>query len=195
MFRYDSADDAQMQLDYTLQMTASGLAYVRHQRGWRYSVNYLDKPNLDPVEGDIRKVGLTFEPLELGYVNYFGSLLYLVRKPLRAWKQGISMDNLRNLTEDYRHPPEDVLESSNIRDTIENKYYNLTRSYDEASKKGNNCAFHRDFALRRAMLGQEITLEYKGSKVGIVNKDLDFEIDDKYIYIKEALEEAIHENG
>lgn len=185
-FRYDHPADAQQQLDHTVIMSEKGGVYLRCQHNWEYEVQYLRSGDIEIK--DIREIGLTFEPIELGYVNHYGGLSYIVRHPYRMWKQGITYDNIKAVR---GHIHEGLLTHSSFNDTFLGTYPTPQEAYKRAMDTGEAVAFHRDFALTFDEYPR-MELEYKGKVIGSMNKDRDFEVSDKFHYVKELLEEVLH---
>jgi len=186
-FRYDDTEDCQQQLDSSTVMTDRGYAvFLNYYDKWMWQITDMSTGKREVL--DIRKAGISFAPLELGYVNHHYGLVYLTRKPKRMWKQGISYDNLTTL----RGVIEDgLLNSKPLNDCLMNNYPTLQECYDEAIKEAVSWAFNRNFALDTRDY-PNIRLEYKGTHVGDINDKLQFEVFEKYHYIKETLEEIIN---
>jgi len=189
-FRYDNANDAQQQLDSSTVMTEHGYAvHLRYAGNWDWQITNLETGDSEVM--DIRKAGINFAPLELGYVNHNNGLSYITRNPKRMWKQGLTYDHI---TAVRGYIEENFLEGYALNNTLTNKFPTLKEAYPQASEEGVSVAFHRDFAINCEQYPL-LQLEYKATIVGIINDELDFEISEKYHYIKELLEEVIHEKG
>ena len=189
-FRYDEPNDAHQQLDHSVVMTEHGYAvYLRYAGRWDWSLTNLATGEAEVV--DIRKAGINFAPLELGYVNHPAGLTYLIRDPKRMWKQGLSYDHIKAVS---GYIEDDLLQSEALNDTLTNNYPSMQECYNKASKFGEWSAFHRDFAFN-CQDPAHIQLEYKGHVVGKLNDKLDFAINEKFHYIKELLEEVINGKG
>ena len=184
-FRYDSYRDAIQQIDNTVMMTEAGPIWVSHHDTWKFRTRKLEDYESDIV--DIRKVGLTFKPILLGYVNFGYALSYIVRNPRRMWKQGISYDNIKAT---YGEVHGDMLEEASFFNTVMGNFPSLTYSIRQA-EEGMSTAFHREFAI---IAGDELEVHYKGTNIGMI-KDDEMHINDKYLYLKELIEEVLHEKG
>lgn len=194
-FRYDNVADAYQQLNRTVLFTNMGIPfYVRavDQRKWGWLVLALGDREENTEAIDLRLLGIDFKPPQLGYCNYQGSCVYLVRRPVRMWKQGLSMEHL--LAKHGGYIDEDILQSEYLYNTLLNNYPSLSESYISILDTGNSIAFHRDFALS-ARNYPNISLDYKGKVIGSVNEDGDLEIDGKFFYLKEQLAEVLHEES
>ena len=186
-FRYETMDDAMQQIHQTVLMVKGGTpVYLKYSHGWMYTITDLNTG--EKSEKDIREIGLSFEPLELGYVNARHGLIYLSRHPIRMWKQGLSFYNIRALK---GRVPDNILRSKAMCDCLINKYPPINKALRLTKDTAQSTAFHRDFAFTVDMF-PNITLEYKGIKVGTVNDNRDFEINNKFHYLKEPLQEIIN---
>jgi len=189
-FRYDNANDAQQQLDHSVVMTEHGHAvFLRYAGRWDWQITNL-KTGVEEIV-DIREAGINFAPLELGYVNHGEGMAYIIRNPKRMWKQGLTYDHLK-ATRGYIS--EGLLQSRYINDTLVNNFPTLEEAYELGINDSVDTAFHRDFALNCDDF-PALQLEYKGIIVGQFNGELDFEISERFHYIKELLEEVIHAKG
>ncbi len=189
-FRYDRVQDASMQLDNTVMMTKErGPIYITSYDGWEFNIQELLSYESEVV--DIREVGLTFEPMLLGYVNYGHQVAYLGRRPRRMWKAGLSHDNIRAIS---GYLDDDILTQSALGKCLINDYPSLKEAFDSCYKRNTAFAFNRDIALS-SLDGGVIDIEYKGMQIGNISEDLDFLINDKYEYLTEVLMEAINEEG
>ena len=133
-------------------------------------------------------MGIAFAPIQLGYVNTADGCSYLIRRAVRMWKQGLSNDHIRAVS---GYLPDNILTSLDLRNTIEDIYPSLAEAYKTAKDRGYGRAFHRDFALVTYNYPR-LGIEYKGEIIGEVTKDGDLDIEDKYFFVKEHLEEVIH---
>ena len=186
-FRYDDAGDASQQLDGCVMRTKDDVVGLIYEGEWQYSIRSLE--NGKCRSDDVRKLGLSFEPLELGYVNSPYSLVYIVRNPIRMWKAGITWDNVKALRGDF---PENLFKHLSLKECMLNIYPSMQEAWDRAKGDGDSVAFHSDFAFIASNY-PNIELEYKGVVIGSVNDDsFNLEVDDKYAYLKEILEEIIN---
>lgn len=179
-FRYDNYGDAEQQLHLSVVMTSDGPVYLRWIEDWTYTVYYLSSGIRE--EQDIREIGLTFAPMNLGYINYNSSLFYLKRDPKRMWKAGITEDNTRALGGWF---DKDVMRSYDLYQTIMNIYPSIQECYDIAIATGGAKAFHRDFAF----LGKSVV--YKGETIGDILPDGSLNIHSEFEFVKEQLEELV----
>ncbi len=185
-FRYNRSQDASMQLDHTVMMTeARGPIYIRNHDDWQFQIQELLTYDIDVV--DIREVGLTFEPMMLGYINYGHKVAYLGRQPRRMWKAGLSYDNVKAIS---GYIEDELLTQPSLGKCLINDYPTLEEAYASCSANNVAVAFNRDIALN-GLSGDLIDIEYKGMQIGHLTEDLDFLINDKYEYLTEVLMEAI----
>ena len=187
-FRYDNTNDAYQHLSHTVVIGKEGIPFflsARSHHKWDWYVQEVGGDEREVL--DIRKIGLTFEPIQLGYCNHNSTCSYLIRRPVRMWKQGLSYDHVKAKT---GYLDDDLFISEFLRNTITNKYPNIKESYAKVKNHGWSSAFHRDFAFT----GNEfplVQIEYKGDHIGYVNEDGDLDIKDKFFFVKEQLEEVI----
>ena len=189
-FRYDTSSDALQQLDGCVMLTDKGevikLSYVE---GWDYEVKNLTKRGTEIL--DIREVGLTFNALSLGYINHRYGLAYAVRNPIRMWKAGVTRENTKAIRGSIS---DGVMSNNSLANCILNIYPTIEEAYTEASRGAKEIAFHKDFAFSMKNY-PKVGIEYKGIDIGFVNDKQHFEIEEKYIYLKEVLEEIVNGKG
>jgi len=181
MFRYDDYSDAEQQLNYTVVMSEEGPVYLRFEDDWDYEVYELQNGDVNNM--DIREAGLTFEPLELGYINYHGTLMWLYRTPKRMWKAGLNEDNV---TAKGGWVDGAVFKSLGLYNTLMDIYPSMKDAYVESQINNRNVAFHRDFAF---LFTYPIAVAYKGDKIGEVTEAGNLKILEEFDYLKEQLEE------
>jgi len=189
-FRYDNYGDASQHLNNTVVMTGIGIPFYIQDRGdgWVWSVLALGDHGENAENIDLRDLNITFEPIQLGYCNHQGLTPYLIRKPIRMWRQGLCHDNLASNNNLITN---NVIRSKGLLNTILNVYPSLFESFNKVMERGGGCAFHRDFSLV-SMESPLVNLEYKGDVVGFINETGDFDIEEKYSFIREQLSEVIH---
>jgi len=189
-FRYDEPNDAHQQLDHSVVMTKHGHAvYLRYAGAWDWSLHNLATGEVEIV--DLRKAGINFAPLELGYVNHRHGLSYITRDPRRMWKQGLSYEHIKSLRGEIH---EDMLKCSEMNDTLTNVFPSLEDTYRKVVDDAVSVAFHRDFAFNTKDY-PNIVLEYKGKNVGKLDNNLDFEVSEEFFYLKEMLQEIANGKG
>jgi len=193
-FRYDEEQDAYQHLTRTVVPTESGILFYIKSIGlhdWIWRVIALGDSEEHAEKIDIRTLGITFEPVQLGYCNYNDMALYLVRRPVRMWKQGLSIDHIKTQP---GYIEDDLIQSTSLNNTLLNSYPSLSDCYDWVRKIGGGMAFNKDFALVTTDY-PKIDLEYKGELIGRLNDKGDFEINDEFFFVKEQLEEILNEEN
>ncbi len=189
-FRYDNANDAQQQLDGCVMLTTDNQVVKLSSEGnWQYHITNL--LTADSVTIDVRKAKLSFAPMELGYINSKYGLVYLVRNPIRIWKAGVTWDNTASLR---GNRDMGVMTSKCLANAILNIYPSMYEAYCTANKGIRDTAFNKDFAFIAGKF-PIIEIEYKSIIIGRVDDDLNFQIDEKYFYLRETLQEIIDEKG
>ncbi len=188
-FRYDNPEDASMQLNETVMMSEEGPVHLRSYDEWIFQVRGICSYETNNL--DIREMGLTFEPLILGYVNYGDTVAYLGRQPKRMWKAGLSYDNVRAIS---GYLIDEFLTDPSLGHCLSNDYCTLERAFKTVTENGSEVAFHKDVALIGSQ-GRTIGIEYKGENIGHLGEHNDFFINDKFEYLKEVITEILNEKG
>jgi hypothetical protein len=119
-----------------------------------------------------------WKPVPLGYVNTGPQAVYVFRRPIRKWKQGLHRDNMgvgnRADLAPIRLRHADILRSRELGRCIQRDY----PSFEDASKavmegdargKVASRSFHPEFSLERNELGL-LWLAYRGTRVGWYEK-------------------------
>lgn len=133
---------------------------------------------------------LNFNPVPLGYgksCRGYPSVGYFHRYPARMWKQGLSWDSLKILTNEegyfFYNIREDIESSKILLDVIKGKKV----SYDRAFK-GENCGI---FSRKWAVHPISKSVLYKGKLVGKAEKNKILLLPE-YGYLDKVAEEASH---
>lgn len=139
---------------------------------------YLD---LTPLNADLPmyKVNIDkvdFRPVELGFINFDRhDCRYLSRIPHRAWKQGLTNNNITN------HGLDVVRSRVELRKTIINDF----PTFAEANKKQHLTAFHRDFCVKNNIISYKDIGEVATYNAG------KFTMVPRYFYLQEYLHEVL----
>lgn len=175
MFEDASIEDIRMMFDNTIVMYG----------GW--PVRVLSCDTVDRVHvlntrslstGADRTVPVThkmfdFTPVSLGMVNSDKTCLFLARRALRRYKQGLSRESMlyKNITD-----PTDAflnlrdairgLESKFLVNCIKGRYPSLPETLEMVNKGVESQAFNRVFAI-----DSEMNLYFKHNKVGMIDSD------------------------
>ena len=189
-FRYDTSGDALQHLDGCVMLTDKGeVVKLRYVEDWNYEVRILNKNTAEIL--DIREIVLTFNALGLGYIIHIYGLAYAVRNPIRMWKAGVTRENTKAIRGSIS---DGVMSNNSLANCILNIYPTIEEAYTEASSGAKEIAFHKDFAFNTKNY-PKVGIEYKGIDIGFVNDKQHFEIEEKYIYLKEVLEEIVNGKG
>ncbi len=160
-----------------------GLRFVFLTRTKEYSIDLTNK-------------ALDFSPVPLGYSNTITGIVKIYsRKPIRAWKTGLSNTNLAIATYNLipQYVPNDTLHSRSLYNTITNKYPTYTE-IRERLKKGENrdtIAFHRHFCLRKE--GDFIKLYYYKYGISIGFGSFLPILNPAFSFLNEHLKDAFNE--
>lgn len=150
----------------------------------------------DGLEGvrkqDSKELQLMAPPL--GYVNLKRGALYVLRKPVRMWKQGLDprqlwcngggLVGIRTRWDGSEFAKCYDGDYPGIDEAL--KRFKSTNPFDQETP--TSVAFSRQWAVDKA--GR---LHYKGRDVGRMGDNM--RLDDKFGWLAEALEESLHEQG
>jgi len=136
---------------------------------------------------------LNYMHFKLGYCNYDGYAVFIHRKPVKQYKQGLKGDQI-----DWKcatapiHINFDFNFNSHICDMLEGVYPTAKYVADALKYQlSSNKAFHPNFAMSYDTVHEDYILEYKGVKVGFSQDLKNITLKEKFSYIREALVEAI----
>lgn len=164
-------DYASTRLDHTFVLHEGKLVYIQHVEG-NGNAFLCD---VDGNEFVVPVTDLDVSPPQLGYVNYNGSIYYVIRKPMRRdWRQGMRENNLVEML--YG---EDIPIWS-LQPTISNDYPTV----EEVLESGCG-AFSRDWAIKNDRL------YYRTNRVGSIGKGKGIKLMEKFRHLIESLSEAI----
>lgn len=190
--------DAAMRLNGTVVRQDGKAVYVHDFDNWSCRILDMESEDSSRVD-DVRKAGLDLSCVPLGYCNIGNyNSYYLQRVPVRAWKQGLSNENLAvdgkvgelgSLGIGIHH--------SAIAEVVEGSYLTYTKALDkvyyllEEGRDSVKRAFSRKFAVGIDDGG--VALFYKGRIVGSFD-GREWELKRNYVHLTEALTEAINES-
>lgn len=208
MERFYRADDAHMQLNEAVVMSAKyGPVYLSSNEDWTFNVLELSTSRWLDEPLHVKDIELTFEPLELGYLNRSNKLgrngvLYVVREPRRMWKAGLTTGNIHVYGEKVAEVKvSTLLKSKSMYLTLINSFPTLQDCLNTVVQEGGEMAFHRHFSINRKSFEQginEVKLNYKGEEVGELSPTPSgycFKLRHSYSYLKEALDEVLNNNA
>jgi hypothetical protein len=191
--KYETPDYAYQRLDSTVVRINKEAVYIQFLEGWHCNIIVLaTKKN---YKADIRKVPLDLNPIPLGYINRRNEAIYLTRKPLRKYKQGLSRDSLvvKAIGEAKMamRNKGDILLSPELSKCVDNIYPSLTEAFNSVEiEKAQSVAFSRVFAINRSELFQDVyELLYKNRVIGSINRE-GIDLESRYLFLKEMLEEC-----
>jgi hypothetical protein len=217
--RYATSRDASQQLHNTYVVLDGTLCHIECVDGWVYNIRSAT-PRRDGAltwkqrreEKSIKEMDLQLEPIKLGYVNYSNTAVYLQRKPLRKWKQGLYAEYLKikssasaGLANGVKRGAgifntKTVVASRSFLDMYADNYPSFYRAWVQVRLLHfSSAAFHRNWAFTRARSreaamfmggGEEYHLEYKGTRVGKIEED-EVVLNNEYKYLSEDFVEAM----
>jgi hypothetical protein len=131
---------------------------------------------------------LDLSPVRLGYINNVRTSQYIKRCPIRQYRQGLRVRNMRSRV------PMDVNKAWDI--LVTNKYPSVTYCLDTlVNRESTSKAFHKFWSLGDARAPSEgsVRLYYKDKSVGCVKYDDKYKwmLDSSYEMFNEALEEVL----
>ncbi len=152
-----------------------------------YKLIPVDHPSID------------MNPVPLGMISFIErgiwSVYYTARLPVRKWKIGLSRENVtvkfvRGF--DSGNGFEKVYHSALIHDLIMGIYPKLKSIRSSFNKNAGARAFSRRFALDN---DEQLFYKTIQEPVGIMRKGIEFELQEDYAFLKEVLEEDLHESN
>lgn len=145
-------------------------------------VDYLDKNSKDG-KCHLRELDLT--PIQLGYINFKRASKYVVRLPVRSYRQGIRRQNVSILEGASRNQVE---LGKYFWDCLESGYKKLDHCIESVyNGEKTSLSFCPDFCVRGD--SNNMHLDYKGKECGKVDTGKQLLIlDNKYNFLKESLE-------
>lgn len=130
--------------------------------------------------------------LRLGFVNSKGGALYLMRDPVRQWKEGLTQDNVSHINpyDDSRYinnGPSNKWGGKYLLPTLNGEYPSFEQACEDARLRRRNyswIAFDRDLAVNR-----DGAINFKGYHSIGIERDGKIILAEPYEYLKESLEE------
>ena len=129
---------------------------------------------------------LSLELPKLGYVNTSRGAVYLKRRPVRLYKQGLVSGNVVTVG-DVR--VDELLSSRNLADMLQRKYPTMQQAIASSS---NNPFRSKPIAFSPDLAVQGSTLFYRGNQVGSLTTDGEFRLSEDFTHLREAILEALH---
>lgn len=176
MYEDLSLDDAKQLFHRTLVRHNNRPVVIREVVGRKgnFAANLLDLSSLNMVEPvPLLDKGFDFTPVSLGYVNEGLDTFYVCRQPKRAYKVGLSAENIsvngiRN-TNSSVNSYENILclNSKGLAATIQKQYPSMNEALDKlVNKQVRSIGIMPSFAI-----GPDFQLYFKGQSVGIIDSD------------------------
>lgn len=140
------------------------------------------------TESQVQMSSLDLSPIQLGYVNYKGSLNYVTRVPVRGdYRQGLRHSNMGSTC----GIPVERIPWKVVYHTIMGQYPSLDNVMKDLSKKGPQ-AWHRDWGVEKnhdlIYKGEEVAgfIDVSKGNIPVLHKEYDF--------LEEFLLEAVEES-
>ena len=206
--RYLNSSDAAQQLNHCLVVLDGSPYYLSHVDEWKYSVlrvlGSLEENNIRWSTRtsilDIKRMELNQTLPSLGYVMFLNRPVYLKRKPLRKWKQGLYAEYLTHKYQVDKHGTikisyKDILSSGAFLNMFYDVYPTFKQAYASLVflQEGPK-AFHKNWAIYRnfdkVSRSYIIEIEYKGETVGSITEGT-IRLKREYRYLSEELTEVI----
>lgn len=184
MFAKDDLDYVQGRIVGTIVSHKNEPVYITSVQ--RYAddiqVNFVYLKAQNTQEKDLIDA-LDMRPVKLGYMNFDRrDCVWFCRIPKRAWKQGLTNDHTYNGVGAHIDLTGNL---NNLRDTVLGNYPTIA----QASKSKYKKAFSRDFSVK----GDEIY--YKDFDCVGYYRQGNASLKDKYLYLREYLEEVLIANS
>lgn len=174
MFEYFDNDFARGRLNDTIIRIGGKAALIR-EIGGDQDLIYTDLESGDEGVINIRHEDVSIIPPRLGYITLGAGWFYCERFPERRWKQGIPL----NIIAEKGPITHKTLKS--LGKSLNGKYTKFN-----VAKRSKGCtAFSLHFAVSNGLL------MFKGKPVGDVSVEGVVKLADKFIFLKEYLEESL----
>lgn len=187
---YDNERDAKRYLQDSIIRVGREPIYVSHVftlKG-KPTLKYFPLGSYQPKTIALDDEALNFNPVPLGYGKSCGGRLnvgYFHRYPARMWKQGLSWDSLKILTNKepyyFYNIREDMESSTILLDVIKGKKVPYEKAFN-----GENCGI---FSRKWAVHPVSKSVLYRGKLVGKAEKDKILLLPE-YSYLDKVVEEA-----
>ena len=177
--RYDTADYAEGRLAGTIIKLDGKAVKLSHCFGDMMALVVDISTGQDK---EVKLDDLDLSPIQLGYVNRGGEAYYLKRLPKREdWRQGLRCNNVSH----------HQMLGMGVVQLLSGDYPTFEEAHERVTAyEQNSVAFSRVFAVE--MYGY---LRYKGRDcVGKVGKDAKITLHPTFLYLTEALKEALNEH-
>jgi len=149
------------------------------------------------MQKDITDPLFNFTRFNLGYSNHKASACWWYRVPAKQYKQGLKSDQLRHKASDPAMATGGGF-AFNPTTCINEMLINQYPSMEEAEKAVRDAdwtrvvAFHKNFAMSYDKIHKDMLLEYKGTVIGFINKNLGLQLVEEYEHLYESLKEVVN---
>lgn len=135
----------------------------------------------------------TYRNFNLGYIHIDGiHCPWLYRMPYRQYKQGLHLSSQVCSTLYAGELASSIHFGRPLADTLENIYPDLEKCFkDVMDNPGIKKAPHKDFALYYNRLHGDYAIEYRGTEVGVVKKNREFELLPEMQHLQEVFREEV----
>lgn len=173
MFEYYDNDFARGRLENTI-ISVGGRAALIHGVQGDQDLVYTDLEGYKEGVVNIRDEKVDIIPPRLGYVSFGGDWMFFERVPERRWKQGIPYSLFGNRAEGRR-------ETVSLGKSLNGGYV----KFNVAKRSKQITAFSLHFAIANG------ALFFKGKPVGTVSLEGVVQLAERFIFLKEYLEESL----
>tara|TARA_R110002020_G_scaffold287099_1_gene502555 strand:+ start:8291 stop:8875 length:585 start_codon:yes stop_codon:yes gene_type:complete len=192
---FDNQRDASMRLSGTVIRGPNGPVRIENffnkDEFTYYEIGPLGR-SPDEKRGALSSGLFCIKAFPLGYINHKGASIYICRMPHRRYKQGLSKEAVY-VDPRTRVDISTLLSSGGFYRMFSNEYPTFYEAVGSLFERDiDTLAFHREWAVENRREGRIIAgLLYKGKEVGVFSEEEGFELNKKYEYLNESLEEAV----
>lgn len=184
--RYESIADVKLRLSNSLVRVKDRPVIVMDAHpGGVVSVR-----DVEDIVLNVKVKDLELTPVPLGFVNQDGQLLYVMRKPTRRYKQGLTRENIHAIDVFTGKEVGLNLHSVALSDTIRGVYPSVGDCFTAVREGAQKAlAFSREWAV--ALMKDELSILHKGVVVGYVG-DKSVMLNPEKYFLKESLTESLN---
>lgn len=149
--------------------------------------------------GPLKSIEITdpkfnYRDFNLGYANLSSHAVWLFRRPLKQYQQGLRHNQVGMLcaVPAGQLPDDGFGFTKNYIKMLSDDYPPLSVCTKQVTVDGrHSSAFHRDFAISFNPLHGDYTIEFRGKNIGISHDLVDFKLTPAHEHLRETLQEVI----